>query len=342
MNGASSDLNVVQCDIDFMREGRQVGHMLVPQSTNESAWGGVRIPIVMLRNGDGPGLLLTAGVHGDEFEGQIVLMELARELDVAQIRGCVIIIPSLHLPACRAGTRLSPVDGRDINRSFPGDPAGSFAQKLAFFLTHRILPLVETNIDLHSGGRSLECMTCTMSHLLEDAEAMERTMALAARFGAPLHVMNREVDGASTFQATAESLGIVSLSSELGGAARVSIEGLEIGRKGVRNAMAALDITSDAAPPARSRTRFMTIPDAGDYGFSPVSGIFAPRLVLGSLVKRGDVVGRVHALAGDPDAAPHDIVAPRAGMLWCQRGLGRIDAGDSSAVVVSPLSGALS
>src|SRR5690606_28625699 len=153
-------------------------------------------------------VLLTGGTHGDEYEGQIALAELARDLTVKEITGRVIIIPSLHLPACLSGTRVSPIDGRDLNRSFPGDPSGSFSQMLAHFVTSRLLPRVETNIALHSGGRSLDCTPCTMSHLLDDRRVLDQTRALAAAFGAPLHVLNREGDGAFTFHSTAERMGI--------------------------------------------------------------------------------------------------------------------------------------
>lgn len=326
----------IQCDADFDREGRQVTHLFVPHSSNESAWGGVRIPMVVLKRGEGPSLLLTAGTHGDEFEGQIILAELARTLRVEEIQGRVIIIPSLHLPACRTGTRLSSLDGRDLNRSFPGDPAGSFAQMLAHFVTERLLSLVETNIDLHSGGRSLDCLPCTMSHLLDGPVVMKRTMALAAAFGAPLHVMNREVDGVSTFQSAAERLGVISISSELGGSGRVSFEGIEIGRRGVHNALVSLGIMDAEPRTPKEPTRFMVIPSSGEYGFSPVSGLFSPALALGSAVGTGDLLGEVFALAGDPDMPPVPIHATRPGILWCQRGQGRIEAGDSAAIVISP------
>lgn len=322
------------CDVDFDRDGEQVSHLLVPHSHNDSAWGAVRIPIIHLKRGEGPGLLLTGGTHGDEFEGQIVLGELARSLRAEHIRGRVIIIPSLHMPACRTGTRVSPIDGRDLNRCFPGDPSGSFAQMLAHYVTHRLLPLVETNIDLHSGGRSLDCLPCTMSHLLDDAPTLDRTRALAAAFGAPLHVMNREVDGAFTFQSTAERLGVISMSSELGGSGKVSLDGLGIARRGVRNAMIHLGILHDRPERTDVPTRYMAIEAAGDYGFSPMEGIYCPRLALGSRVEAGQTLGAVYSIE-DPLSEPMSITASRAGLLWCQRGQGRIAAGDASAIVVS-------
>ena len=334
MSDTKSVWTRILCDIDFERDGKQMSYLLVPHSRNDSAWGTVRIPIVVVKNGQGPGLLLTGGTHGDEYEGQIVLSELARSLQPETIRGRVIIIPSLHMPACLAGTRTSPIDGRDINRSFPGDAAGSFAQMLAHYVTVFLLPLVGTNIDLHSGGRSLECIPCTMSHLLDDAEILEETRMLASVFGAPFHVMNREVDGAFTFQSTAERLGVISLSSELGGACRVSLDGLDIARRGVRNVMVYLGIMQGASIDSGIVTRYKVIRSSRDYGFAPSGGIYAPSVPLGTSVKSGQVLGHVFNME-EPFTEPVSVTASRGGLLWCQRGQGIIAPGDAAAVVVS-------
>lgn len=324
----------VICDVDFDADGKQVSRLFLPHSHNESAWGAVAIPIVVVKNGTGPTLLLTAGVHGDEYEGQIVLHDLVRRLRPEEIVGRVVIVPSLHMPACQAGTRLSPIDGRDLNRSFPGEASGSFAQMLAHYVANVLLPLADVNIDLHSGGRSLDCVPCTMSHLLDDREALDRTVELARAFGAPYHVMNKEVDGAQTLQTTAERLGVISMSSELGGANRVSLQGLSIARRGVFNAMIHLGIMRGETNHDDEGTRLMVIPSSRDYGFAPASGIYCPRVPLGSEVAAGDVAGAIYSIE-DPMREPVPVRASRSGLLWCQRGQGRIAVGDSAAVIVS-------
>ncbi len=321
-------------DVDFEKTGKQVTRLFVPQSNNDSAWGAVAIPIIVARNGDGPTLLLTGGTHGDEYEGQLALLELARTIDPGAIRGRVIIIPALHYPACEAGTRTSPIDGRDLNRSFPGEPNGSFAQVLAHYVTNIILPICNVVIDLHSGGRSLDCIPSTMSHILDDLAVMRRTVDLARAFGAPYHVMNREVDGGQTFAATAERMGIIYMSSEFGGGNRVNLEGLAITRRGIANAMVYLGLTRGTISKTEKPTRPMVIPSSTDYGFAPVRGIYAPCVPLGASVMAGDLLGEIYRI-DDPLAKPAEIRASRSGLLWCVRGQGRIAVGDCSAVVVS-------
>jgi predicted deacylase len=172
-----------------------------------------------------------------------------------------------------------------------------------------------------------------MSHLLDDEGVLERTIELARAFGAPLHVMNREVDGAFTFQSSAEQMGVISISSELGGGNRVSLEGVAIARRGVVNAMLHLGMMEGKIA-ASEDTHLKTIPSSGDYGFAPAAGIYCPTVPLGTMVESGQTLGHIYRIE-DPTSEPLPITAARPGLLWCQRGQGRIDRGDSAAVIVS-------
>ena len=115
----------IRCFVDFDKDGKQISHLQLPYSSNVSAYGWIGIPIAVLRNGRGPTLYLGAGNHGDEYEGQIVLARLIRELDPGAIQGRLIVMPAQNLPAVLAGARCSPIDAGNLNRSFPGDPDGS-------------------------------------------------------------------------------------------------------------------------------------------------------------------------------------------------------------------------
>ena len=86
------------------------------------------VPITVIKNGDGPTALMTGANHGDEYEGPIALQELAATLKPADVTGRVIIVPFFNYPAFRAGTRTSPIDRGNLNRLFPGKPAGPVVQ----------------------------------------------------------------------------------------------------------------------------------------------------------------------------------------------------------------------
>src|SRR5690606_12165747 len=109
-------------------------------------WGVIEIPIISVKNGAGPTVLLTGGVHGDEYEGPIAISRLARTRDPAQVQGRVIMIPAFNMPAVMNDTRLSPVDDRDINRYFPGNPRGTFSEMLAHFLDGYVLPHADVSV----------------------------------------------------------------------------------------------------------------------------------------------------------------------------------------------------
>jgi hypothetical protein len=111
-------------EIDFDRDGKQHGFIRLPYSVHRSAYGWIPIPVACIKNGDGPRVLLMAGNHGDEYEGQVALGKLIRSLEAEEVCGRIIILPSANFPAAMAGMRTSPLDEGNLNRSFPGDPYG--------------------------------------------------------------------------------------------------------------------------------------------------------------------------------------------------------------------------
>ena len=77
----------IRCTIDLDGPGKQLGHLRVPRSSNTSGWSSLTVPIVSVANGDGPTAVVIGGVHGDEPEGQVAAIKLARELEPRARRG---------------------------------------------------------------------------------------------------------------------------------------------------------------------------------------------------------------------------------------------------------------
>ena len=146
----------ITSEIDFDRDGKQVGFLRVPHSVHRSAYGWIPIPIASIRNGDGPRVLLMAGNHGDEYEGQVAHASLLRSLRPEDVRGRLIFLTSANFPAADAGMRTSPIDEGNLNRSFPGDNDGGITAQIAWYIEHVLLPQCDYVFDLHSGGSSLE------------------------------------------------------------------------------------------------------------------------------------------------------------------------------------------
>ena len=330
----------VSCTVDFGADGKQFGHMTVPHSRDDSAWGSIQIPIIVLKNGTGPTLLFTAGSHGDEYEGPIALMNLARALDPAELSGRVLLVPTLNLPAVRAATRLSPIDGRNMNRVFPGDRDGTVTEVIADYVFRTLVPLADVVVDVHSGGKTLSFVPSAVMHDLEDRDLMDRTAAALKDFGAPIGLILRELDNQGMLDTAVEEMGKVFISTELGGSGTSTAHSVAIADRGVRNLLSHFGVLDGApVPPSAAGdppTRMMTTPDAGCFTICADAGILEMAVDLGTEVKAGDLIGRVH-LFEEPEREPVPYHAKISGMLLCRHVPGLIQRGDCMAVIAVDL-----
>ncbi len=334
----ASSKSRVRCDVDFDKAGRQASYLRAPLSRNTSGWGTVEIPVVVVKNGTGPTVLFTGGVHGDEYEGLISVSQLARTLDPATIQGRVIMMPAVNVPAVLNDTRLSPVDNRDLNRCFPGNPRGTFSEMLAHFVDTVILPHVDISVDVHTAGHSGDTALSTNMHYLPDPEMRRKTMAAAAAFGAPYNVVFWGVDEGATLTSSVERRGILSLGTELGGWGRVNIEGVRIGHRGLSNTLKHFGLI-EGKPETGQRdgspgTRHMMVRDQACYAFAPAEGVFEPRHMVGDSVEEGELAGYLHFVE-DIDHAPIEVHYGRSGVIWMGAGPGRVQRGDVVAVLMN-------
>ena len=172
----------VHCSIDLDAPGKHVGRLELPRSNNTSGWSHQFIPIVSIKGGDGPTALVIGGVHGDEPEGQIAALRLARETEPGDVPGQLIVVPCASPDASRAYTRLWP-SGANFNRSFPGSPDGPPDEQLADFFSRFLFPRADVVVDMHSGGRSGLCPPWSEMHWVDDADAAARDGRCDARLG---------------------------------------------------------------------------------------------------------------------------------------------------------------
>lgn len=193
--------------VDFDKDGVHHGFLRLPYSRDDSAWGSVMIPIAVIRNGKGPTALLTGGNHGDEYEGPIALFDLARTLDPKDVSGTVIIVPAMNYPAFRVGTRTSPIDKGNMNRSFPGRPDGTVTQKIADYFTRELLPRADIVLDFHSGGKTLDFLPFAAAHVLPDKAQEKRGFDAVRAFSAPWSMRMLEIDAVGMYDTTVEDLG---------------------------------------------------------------------------------------------------------------------------------------
>jgi predicted deacylase len=327
---------MARLNIDWQLDGRQATYLELPSSTNTSAWQNLRIPVFFLRHGSGPRTLLLGGSHGDEYEGQIALSKLAHTLGPREIEGSIVVIPSLNLPAALAGTRLSPLDGCNLNREFPGNARGSVTQRLAHFISHELIPRVDHVVDLHSGGRTLRFHPCMFVHEQPNESRTAAFVAAARSFDAPFTVVLREDHADVMIDDVVERAGKLMLASELGGSAVVTPETVGLTYDGLHRLLRHLGHIrqADGRPAPSPTSRLLHVPGPEYSVLADSTALFEPLIELGEPVRKGDVLGVHHYI--DRMAPPVPVHAPQTGVLLCLNGQALVRRDDTIAVIAVP------
>lgn len=316
--------------IDFAQPGRRLFKLVVPDGAgHELQW-----PLAVFNRGKGPTLLLTAGVHGDEFEGPALLVELVQSFDLDRLRGRLIVAPAMNPPALAARTRRSPLDGLDLNRSFPGDDAGSVTQRIAAAISRHLVPLADAVYDLHAGGAAEFIVPSVMIHPRESAARTAASFAAMRAFDAPVSLVIREAGAASMLDGEVERQGKIFGCVELGSVASLRGETLDIGRRGIANLLRHLGMLRDAAAATAPefRSRLLTALEGDHEVRAAHDGYFVPGSEIGDVVSRGDRIGILQSPL-DLDRLPFAVRAPRPGVVYIRAAGGPVRAGDTLAVI---------
>lgn len=320
---------LITSEMDFDCAGKQAGYLRVPHSTHRSAYGWIPVPITVIRNGDGPTLVISAGVHGDEYEGQIAVANLARELDVADIRGRLILLPMVNFPAAEAGCRVSPLDDGNLNRLYPGNPKGTPSEMIAHYHEEVILPLADYAVDLHSGGSSLIYPPTLSRGPAHSPEEDAGLATLSQAFDLPYAWVFTGGGGrgstARTAMGAANRKGVINVMAELGGAGCVTPEVLRQTERGLRRILHALGMLPDHTPDAARGTRAL---HALGSVYANEAGVFEPLKTIGDDVAEGETV----ALINHPDTpgqAPDAVTSPYGGLVLAMRAMAQVRRGDA-------------
>lgn len=322
----------ISATVDFERDGIQHGHLRLPYSRDDSAWGSVMIPICVIKHGAGPTALLTGANHGDEYEGPIALFDLACTLRPEEISGRVIIAPGMNYPAFEAGTRTSPIDKGNLNRSFPGRPNGGATEKIADYFTRYLLPMTDLVLDFHSGGRTLDFLPYAAGHTLPDKEQEKRCFDAVAAFSAPYSMRMIEIDSGGMFDTTAEEAGKVFVTTELRGGGTATAASCRIAKAGVRNVLKHAGILEG---PIETRTsRWLDMPSDACFSFAEEAGLVEPLKDLGDPIRSGEVLARIHRI-DRTGAAPFEHRAGIDGVLAARHFPGLVKIGDCLTVTAT-------
>ena len=324
----TSQHSLLTTDIDYEKEGFQQGSLRLPYSHDRSGYGYIPIPLSVLKRGEGPTVLLTGGNHGDEYEGPIALMKLMRRMQHMEIRGRLIVVPGLNMPALLNGSRTTPIDGANLNRVFPGARNGSLTEMIAHYADTELFRRADLVFDIHAGGASTNYLPTLLAAPPADVAKRQSYRRIVEAFGSP-RVMIMDLLGEDrTYGAAVERHGIHFLCGEFGGHAVCNPEGLAVLERGIERVFTAIGLSSLAAeqqPP--SPARLLRVDGKKHYIFAPTAGIFEPAFALEDEITAGQVAGYIHD-PRQPAQAPAIIRFDGAGLAICIRALARVEPGD--------------
>jgi N-alpha-acetyl-L-2,4-diaminobutyrate deacetylase len=275
------------------------------------------------------------GVHGDEPEGQVAALRLARETQPDEVLGQLIIIPCASPDASKAYTRLWP-SGANLNRSFPGSPDGPPDEQLADFISRFLFPRAEVVVDMHSGGRAAICPQWSEMHWVEDPVQRKAMVEAMLMWNTSVHFVYIDVAGTGLLTGEAERQGKVVVSTELGGGGQVTAATHRISQSGLANVLRHRGVLRGEAqtreglglPPA-------VIADATDpacYSFAPESGLWETLVDVEERVTTGQTIGQIHYLER-PDRPPEPVTANIEGIVCTTRAIATTEQGDTVAVI---------
>ncbi len=326
--------NPITSTIDYDKDGIQHGFLNLPHSTNESAWGSIMIPISQFKNGNGPTALLSGGNHGDEYEGPIALYSFASRDKLDDIHGRVIIVPAMNFPAFCEGTRVSPVDGLNMNRVYPGKAKSTVTPVIADYFSRTLLPMADFVLDIHSGGKTLDFVPFAACHELADKDQEARCIAAMQAFGAPYQLKMVEIDAAGLYDTQVESMGKVFVTTELGGGGTTSPTTIKIAKRGVANFLIHAGILEGNINPSSTAPIGLDMNGDDCFLFSEHKGVLERFVNLGENVEKGQLLARIVEIERNP-APIHDYYAPRDGTVISRHFPSRVKMGDCIIVIAS-------
>jgi predicted deacylase len=274
---------------------------------------GRNVPVVEITgSAEGPRLTVIAGVHGCEYTSMAGVRKWAGTLGSRDLRGSVLAVPVLNLAAFEARSPfVTPADGKNLNRCFPGDPAGSVTERLAAAAFAKLIVGADAVIDAHCGDlpEALEPFA-----IYDAGPAEERALGLALAYGLP-YVIRQEPGPdravAGTTSTAAAQVGIPAIVAEAGGCGIVEADKVEMHVRGLDGVLAHLGMvppgaTQAAVPPEPTRlNKFIWLRSEHD-------GWWEPTVAVGESVKEGQLIGTVTSLDGGE--VRERVHAPAAGV----------------------------
>ncbi len=233
--------------------------------------------------------LITAGVHGDEYEGPAAVYSVAQFLSPDRLQGTIVAVPVANPAAFAAGTRVHPEDGCNLARTFPGNAKGGPTERLAAAIFEELAARADYLIDLHSGGT--EYVFLPVAGFYGEPKNGNASFEAARMFGLPALWQLPETDGVLSCEAWRR--GKIAIGNEYLGAGQLSADGVRDYRNGIIECLAHWGMLPSA--PQASKT-----PDVftGDWQVASAAGIFTASCRIGDAVAKGTTLALIAGMRG--------------------------------------------
>jgi len=245
----------------------------------------LRIPVIIEHSKyEGPVVLFTACLHGDEINGT----EIIRQLIVNEINkpktGTIICIPIINILGFVNQSRAFP-DGRDLNRVFPGSKNGSLASRFAYYILTEIMPKVDYAIDFHAGGASR--FNAPQIRIVPNNQDLKQ---LSTVFNAPFTLYSKNIAG--SFRNSCDKLAVKMLLFEGGKSLDLNDKITEIAVEGTKRFLAHLEMLNTEKSVNTAVENTITI-SKSTWIRAKHSGMFHGKIEIGSWVKKGQLLATI-------------------------------------------------
>ena len=304
------------------------GVIAVPAGVDEA----LSIPVIVVNGArPGPVLALLAGAHGTEYASIIALEKLPATVDASTLSGTLVVVPLLNVPSfAKIVPHLNPVDGKNMNRMYPGRPDGTQTERASHAITTQVVERSDHLIDFHGGDidENLRPYWYWQKTGRTAQDAASLGMVLAFGLDHVIITTGRPTDPKDSryLENTATTRGKPSITVEAGRAGTVEPEDVAALVNGTLSVMRHLKMLPGSATPVQHPVWIDRLADVA----SEHSGIFYPSVERGSSVATGTTIGRITDYVGRPLA---EVRAAAAGVVLYVRAVPTVNKGEAIASI---------
>lgn len=316
--------NLVVDDLSAAPGQKVKGFVVVDETASGTL---VRVAVTLI-NGvkEGPTILVTSGIHGDDLNTIPMVWRITQKIDPAELRGQLIAVPVCNPVAFEAGTHLTPADNKAP--SFPGNAHGTISERIGYHLHQKLVVQAEYLLDMHGGNLRSTLAALALLDEGAPADVLEAAKAMAEAFNPEMIILSKskgEGPPQGMFQVASRN-GCPALLIGMGKNGFVEEDTVR-GTRGVLNVMRHLNML-DGEPEIVVTSRYAS---SEVFHRTPFGGGFFPAVVAGQEVKEGEILGHVYDVFGDLIG---EVTSQVWGLVLSIRSYPVLSAGDQIASIV--------